>query len=113
MTIAAGMLYRGGAILFADTQIEAGAMKTHAPKVGMLPCSGGWLGFAMAGNAHFALSTIQKCRKALERTGPEDVRETLEHTLDEEHRRLVFSHPKYGTDWTLGTGFCLPIGLSR
>ncbi|MGA8598522.1 MAG: hypothetical protein WB676_27710 [Bryobacteraceae bacterium] len=107
MTIAAGFVYDDGVLLFADTQVEALAMKTHERKVGSFSCPGGQIGYAMAGNASQATSAMQKCAKRIKKVRPEEVIEKMEEALDDEYRRVVFSHPTYGTDWNLGYWFLI------
>lgn len=75
--------------------MELGAMKIHERKLGMFDCSGGKMAFAMAGNSAFAISAIQKCERKLAESAPNGVLEDLEVILDEEYRRVVFSHPGY------------------
>jgi 20S proteasome alpha/beta subunit len=95
VTIAAGLLYDQGVILFADTQFADGNMKTQRPKVGSFACPGGRIGFAMAGAAGFAISAIQKATHKLKTCEPSDVMQELEGILDEEYRRKVYTHPNF------------------
>jgi hypothetical protein len=112
MTIAAALAYDGGVLLCAETQMEAGALKIHAPKVGSFECPGGRLGFAMAGNANFAISAIQKCSNKLKNGPPNEIIQKLESALESEYRRVVFGHPNYKTDWTLAYWFLIAFWSS-
>ena len=40
MTIAAGFIHADGILLCSDTQMEGGAIKFQAPKIGMFECLG-------------------------------------------------------------------------
>jgi len=82
-------------------------MKIHGPKVGLFECPGGRIGWAMAGNANFALSAIQKAANAVRKTTPESVLEKLETALAAEYARVIYKHPHYKTDWNLGYWFLL------
>ncbi|MBV9762597.1 MAG: hypothetical protein JO340_18700 [Acidobacteriaceae bacterium] len=107
MTIAAALSYEGGALLCSDTQYEEGASKTHGPKIGHFVCPGGRIGFAMAGNAAFATSAIQKASKRVRKAKPEHVLEELEDGLEAEYRRVVLAHPDHKSDWTLPYWFII------
>jgi hypothetical protein len=96
-TIAAGILHNEGVLLCSDTQIEAGAMKMHGPKMGFFDCVGGKIAFAMAGNVNFGLSAIQKCKRSIVDVDSADVRDEIEAVLAEEYDRIVFRHPSYAT----------------
>jgi 20S proteasome alpha/beta subunit len=98
MTIAAGFVHKDGVLLCSDTQQEGGAIKIHSPKIGVFNCPGGKLGFALAGNVRFAISTIQTCAQQLRQTEASNTISVLEAVLDREYRRLVYQHPDYGKD---------------
>jgi len=107
MTIAAALTYDSGVLLCADTQMEAGALKIHAPKVGSFECPGGRIGFALAGHTSFAISAIQKCSQKLRDAKAHEIIEKLKETLEREYCRVVFKHPNYKTDWNLAYWFLL------
>ena len=95
MTIAAGFMHTDGVLLCSDTQMEGGAIKFQAPKIGMFECVGGKLAFAIAGNVDFAISAVQKISDHVKDLDAELVIPELEVVHEREYRRTVFEHPKY------------------
>ena len=93
MTIAAGLLHQNGVLLCADTLERFNLSTTHGLKIHRLDREGGRVLFALAGHTANAISAIQKCKRKLEKSSPGEWLRLIEATVDEEYRRLVFSHP--------------------
>lgn len=99
VTIALGLPHTDGILLCSDSQMEGGAVKFQAPKIGMFEFPGGKIGFGVAGHVDFAISAIQKCADRLrEVTKSETAPAILDETLTREYRRAVFEHPDYAAD---------------
>lgn len=103
MTIAAGFCHRDGVILCADTQHEAGYTKSYEPKlVEFQTPSGANCAFAYAGNTNFALSTIYKAIRKMQKAHAQDeALDILEGVLDAEYKRVVLSNPNHTSDENL------------
>ncbi len=101
MTIAAGFLCKGGALLCADTEETGWAMKIQAPKLNHFECAGGKLAFGYAGHVTFAVSAIQKCKAHLARVPADRILTELEAALEKEYRRHVLRHPDHATNANL------------
>lgn len=101
MTIAAGIKYRNGILLCADTEVTGWAMTLHSSKVMSFKCSAGTFAIACAGNRHFAFSAMQKCRRQIEAARPDEAYAVLERVLDREYRKHVLSHPSQAVDNSL------------
>ncbi len=107
VTIAAGFLYRGGALLCTDTELTGGTLKTQAAKIVSFGCKGGMLSFAYAGNYDYALCVIDKCRRKLASVTAAELLPELERIIDKEYRRLVLSNPNQTWDHTLPYSFLI------
>jgi len=98
VTIAAGFVYDNGVMLCADTEITGWGMKLQSGKIKSFRVDGGTISMAYAGNASFAISTIQKCQRKLLNIKAADTLQELERILDKEYRRNVLSHPGHASD---------------
>src|ERR1039458_8058066 len=107
VTIAAGFLYRGGALLCTDTELTGGTLKTQAAKIVSFGCKGGMLSFAYAGNYDYALCVIDKRRRKLASVTAAELLPELERIIDKEYRRLVLSNPNQTWDHTLPYSFLI------
>jgi len=101
MSIAAGIRYRNGVLLCADTEQSAWTHTLHESKIQRIRLPEAEVVIAYAGHTDFSLSAIEKCGQVLRRTESEALLEELEGTLEEEYRRHVLSHPGYATDGSL------------
>jgi hypothetical protein len=117
MSIAAGMLCRGGLMLCADTEMGAWTHTLHEGKIKRFQCPGGKVVVAYAGHSAFSISAIQRCERDLQHVDPPHTLEELERILEDEYRRHVLSHPDHATDGTLSyrmlIGFWCPSNKAR
>lgn len=99
MTIAAGLLYKDGVILCADTEISHSTAVTYEPKIEDFFCQIGKFAFAYAGNQRASVSAIQKCMRRLSKLAPSDDWFTeIERIIDRHYRKTVFSDPSHSYD---------------
>jgi 20S proteasome alpha/beta subunit len=102
MTIAAGLYYRGGVILCADTELTHATATTHTQKIIDFKCAAGRFAFAAAGNYRYAMATIQKCQRRLDALkDPEMWLEEIEGTIQSQYQTHVLDHPCQTIDSTL------------
>jgi hypothetical protein len=95
MTIAAGFVYRNGALLCADTEVSGWSMTVYASKLMHFSCPGGKIGMAYAGNSGFAISTMQKCERRLQDVPAQDTLREIERIVDREYRKTVLSQTRH------------------
>jgi len=111
MSIAAGIRYKGGVLLCADTEQSAWTHTIHQSKIRRWRCRGGVVVMAYAGHSAFSISAIEKCEQTVKDCEPEALLEEIEGTLEEEYRRHVLSHPDHASDGTLP--YRILVGLWR
>lgn len=99
MTIALGLVHSSGVLLAADTEISTYSWKSQRAKIRHFEYPGGRFAFAVAGNANYALSTVDKIREALhENDDGRTVPSIAEDVLNNECQRLVYSNPTHASD---------------
>lgn len=94
VTIAAGILYRGGVLLCADTEGQTDSNKGLLSKVGFVKCQYGTIASAMAGNVDYASTAIQRIERKFEQgecRSIDEVAEFLRHSYEQN----IFQHPLY------------------
>lgn len=101
MSIAAGIRYKDGVLLCADTEQSAWSHTLHESKIKRIDLPDARIVISYAGHAAFSLSAIEKCERVLRHTEPDALKEELEGTLEEEYRRHVLGHPDHAIDGTL------------
>lgn len=111
MTIAIGMRYDFGVLLCADSQFSTNSLKTNDLKVDSFQCpNGGTVAYAMAGNAPFAKSAMQKSKtKLLKNVDGKPVAEVLEEELETQYNRHILKNPSQAQDYNLQYWFLLAV----
>jgi len=108
MTIAAGLLYRGGVLLASDTLHEGPDYKFHDQKIPHFNCPAGTVAFAYAGNAHAALAAIDAHERSLH-TARNNLAGKIEASHVAQYTATILNDPNQAFDANLHYQFLVIV----
>lgn len=113
MTIAIGIRYCGGALLYADSEITYGGIaKSHEWKISYEESDESILAMAFAGSVPFARMFIEECNEGFHELADKSKKSIRKHVstkLSDFHGSHIYVHPQKG--YLGGPDFSLIVGI--